>query len=144
MMIHDSVSGTIEYSWVDGIRRTASLTQTKVVLRGLPGQQTTDSQWVVHEKDPPFRSGEFTWLDYLTLDDTQWHCKLHCRWRAQSLAVRGENIHPWFEHETLSKEHNHPEDWMDFLDWNGEPWRALLLDVYPPFPASPVFRLTKL
>ena len=143
-MMQEGLSSVIEYTF-DGVAMLAQFRNTDVSHVG-PATFTTDPPWYVwHSGDTA--SGDYEWLNYITLDGTIWSAKLHCEYQE---AVGPPDvpipvpayIRCWFEHKRFPNgEDNHDDVVINFLDWNSHPWQARLNPVGPPFPAQPTFTL---
>lgn len=130
-------SNTIEYSWTDGVRRTASLGMTDVHQPNTPVSRTDDPKWHVEEVNGAV--GDFEWLNYIMTDGTTWRVKVHCEFQEPTQAIK-----VWMEHEATDGTHNHDDTLMGFRDWDGMPWRADISQyLHRPFPVQPSFLLKR-
>ena len=146
----EGFSSTIEYTWTDGIARFAQFRNTDVSNTSSILQQTVDPKWYVWHRDDG-NNGEFEWLNYITIDGAVWRAKLHCRYSPQYFIPPIAPQHPIDPHINTNFEHvpypdgdGHDDVVMNFLDWDRRPWQARLERVNPPFPAQPMFLLTRL
>lgn len=130
----------IEYLGTDNRPRYALLNATDVHNRIPPFfQRTVDPTW--HVIDPQtHEEGDFEWLRYFTQDGSEWWAKCHCRY-SDGNGIDGPHIECWLEHKRVSGADNHDDARILFRDWEGHPWLADVLKVFPPFPKKPLFRL---
>jgi hypothetical protein len=138
------LADTIEYTWLDGISRVAWFEDTYVESPNTPWQSTKNPWWHVRE----LVSGATTkvqWLQYLTQGAATWEASLICQGRVSGPPAPGEYIDATFEHRPiLTSGSQHPENYMDFLDWGRQLWRAQLVALPSPGPVRPRFTLSKL
>jgi hypothetical protein len=144
--MQEGLSSAIEYTW-DGVAMYAQLRNTDI--SHIPFPVANDPPWYVwHSADTA--SGDYEWLNYITLDGSLWSAKLHCTRQPATgppvapIAVP-EYVTCEFEHKRFpTGEDNHNDKIIIFLDWNSNPWMARLNTVNPPFPAQPTFILKRL
>ena len=124
-------SDTIKYLAPDGSKHIAKLETTDVRLKGLPGENASDPDWIDTCNGSTATS---PWLAYMSDNGEAWKVFCHTHWNAAN---------GWIE---VSLEHQgadtHTDTKMYFRDWDGHVWTAHISTIVgPPFPAQPFFRL---
>ena len=133
--MQEGVVVTLEYGWPDGVKRAATLLQTDI--QAFP-PRAFDPDWSVREIETN-NSGNFEWLNYITLDGTAWSAKVHA-------VKEGGQVRLYFEHKHYPGGEDTQDEVgiMNFVDWEGRPWEATILGCIGPFPAQPTFRVRRL
>lgn len=129
----------IEYMGTDNRPREAWLTNTEDSAFG-----TKDSVWFVSDPGNGDQAEMPTGLLYFAQDSSILRAIPHCQGHTAPPPRPGKYIHVWFQHTRESNGEKFPDDGtLLFLDWNREPWYAIVQPVYPPYPAQPWFNLIK-
>ncbi len=129
------ISQTIEYIWTDDKKRIASL-ETIDEAGSYPFPQTYDPRWIVTELESG-NEARFKWLNYITHDGSLWQA------RTYASTMPGDWVFVGFEHVPYPDGDGHPESYINFFDWERQPWSARVLDVTEPFPAQPRFDIRR-